>query len=134
MREYTCWICTILQLQTYVQSSDLSDVQFIYLPLLMLMWYRSIDTIMQPPLDDLNVLYRECNMIVNGMEKVVHEKVLMCTGDTLGQHHFREYKEGIGAAFKKCHNCQCTFEQMQADFLEEAFTLCTKEMYSAQCH
>ena len=88
---------------------------------------------MQPLLDDLNVLYRECNMTVNGMEKVVHKKVLMCTGDTLGQHHFRGYKEGVGAAFKKCHNCQCTFEQMQADFLEEAFTLCTKETYSAQC-
>ena len=93
----------------------------------------SIDTIMQPLLDDLNVLYRGCNMIVDGVEKIIHGKVLMCTGDTLGQHYWGGYKEGVGAAFQKCRNCQCTFEQMQADFLEEAFTLRTKETYSAQC-
>ena len=62
-------------------------------------------------------------MNINGIEKVVHGKVLMCTGDTLGQHYCGGYKEGVGAAFQKCRNCQCTFEQMQTDFLEEAMTL-----------
>ncbi len=60
----------------------------------------SIDTIMQPLLDDLNVLYRGCNMIVDGVEKVIHGKVLMCTGDTLGQHYWGGYKKVLEQRFR----------------------------------
>lgn len=91
-----------------------------------------IDTIMKPLVDDLNILYKGYKMEINGVEKVIHGKVLICAGDTLGQHYWGGYKEGVGVAFQKCRHCQCAFEQMQRDFLEEAFVLRTMETYSAQ--
>ena len=64
---------------------------------------------------------------------MIYGKVLMCTGVTLGQHYWGGCKEGVGAAFQKCRNCQCTFEQMQTNFREEAFNPRTKETYNFQC-
>ncbi|XP_028417997.1 uncharacterized protein LOC114542721 [Dendronephthya gigantea] len=91
-----------------------------------------INTVMQPVIDDLNILYQGCKMEINGVEKVIHGKVLLCAGDTLGQHYLGGFKEGVGVAFQKCRHCQCSFEQMQTDFLEEEFNLRTKENYSEQ--
>ena len=62
----------------------------------------------------------------------VYGKVLLCAGDSLGQHCWGGYKEGVGVAFQKCCHCQCALEQMQTDFLEAAFNLRTKETYSTQ--
>ena len=90
-----------------------------------------INIIMQPLVDNLNILYRGCNMEFNSVEKVIYGKVL-CAGDTLGQHCWGGYKEGVGVAFQKCCHCQCALEQMQTDFLEAAFNLRTKETYSTQ--
>ena len=71
-----------------------------------------IDTIMKPLVDDLNILYQGYKMEINGVEKVTHGKVLICAGDTLGQHYWGGYKEGVGVAFQKCRHCQCAFEQI----------------------
>ena len=92
-----------------------------------------IDCIMQPLVDDLNTLYAGCNMNINGVDKIIYGKVLMCTGDTLSQHYWGGFKEGVGAAFQKCRHCQCAFSEMQSEFLEESFILRTKETYTAQC-
>ena len=75
-----------------------------------------IDCIMKPLVDDLQLLYEGYTFEVGGIEKVIHGKVLMCNGDTLGQHYWGGYKEGVGAAFSKCRHCQCAFEQMQQEF------------------
>ena len=72
-----------------------------------------IDRIMQPLVYDLELLYKGHIFEVGGLKKVIHGKVCMCTGDTLGQHYWGGYKEGVGAAFSKCRHCQCVFEQMQ---------------------
>ena len=71
---------------------------------------------MKPLVDDLQLLYEGYTFEVGGIEKVIHGKVLMCNGDTLGQHYWGGYKEGVGAAFSKCRHCQCAFEQMQQEF------------------
>ena len=92
-----------------------------------------IDYIMQPLVDDLNTLYAGYHMNISGVDKVIYGKVLMCTGDTLGQHYWGGFKEGVGAAFQKCRHCQCAFNEMQFNFLEEDFILRTKETYTAQC-
>lgn len=58
----------------------------------------------------------------------------LCTGDTLGQHYWGGFKEGVGAAFQKCRHCQCQFQRMQTDFVEEAYCLRTMEKYGSQCN
>ena len=43
-------------------------------------------------------------MEINSVEKVIYEKVLICAGDTLGQHYWGVYKEVVGVAFQKSRN------------------------------
>ena len=56
----------------------------------------------------------------------------MCAGDTLGQHYWAGFKEGVGVSFCKCRTCYCTFDNMQNDFVEEAFTLHTQASYNQE--
>ena len=53
----------------------------------------------------------------------------MGTGDTLGQHLWGGYKEGVGVSFQKCRSCYCNFDDMQEKFSEDDFELRTKEQY-----
>lgn len=71
-----------------------------------------IHSIMQPIVEDLQPLYNGYKMELNGVEKIIYGKVMMCSGDTLGQHYWGGFKEGVGAAFKKCRHCQCAFNQI----------------------
>ena len=57
----------------------------------------------------------------------------MGTGDTLGQHLWGGYKEGVGVSFQKCRSCYCNFDDMQEKFSEDDFELRTKEQYIEQC-
>jgi hypothetical protein len=49
---------------------------------------------MKPLVEDLKLLYNGYQMEINGIEQVMYGKVLMCTGDTLGQHYWAGLKEG----------------------------------------
>ena len=67
---------------------------------------------MQPIIEDLQPVYNGYKMELNGVEKIIYGKVMMCNGDTLGQHYWGRFKEGVGAAFKKFRHCQCAFNQI----------------------
>ena len=72
---------------------------------------------------------------------------LLCIGDTLGQHFWGGFKEGVGVSFQKCRMCYCTSENMQEMFsmcyctsenMQEMFSksdfiLRTRQQYDAQC-
>ena len=92
-----------------------------------------IESILQPVIRDLPQLYNGVIMNVNGIERAVYGKVVMCAGDTLGQHYWAGFKEGVGVSFHKCRTCYCTFDNMQTDFVEEAFTLRTQASYNQEC-
>jgi hypothetical protein len=72
-------------------------------------------------------------MTVDGIEKIVFGKVLVCAGDTLGQHLWGWYKEGVGFSIHKCRTCFCLFLKIQQEFLEEAFVLRTQARYNKEC-
>ena len=36
----------------------------------------------------------------------------MCLEDTLGQHLWGGFKEGVGAAYQKCRHCFCDFDTL----------------------
>lgn len=57
-----------------------------------------IESIMNPIIQDINILYSGVQMWINGVERPVFGKVLSCNGDTLGQHLWGGYKEGVGVA------------------------------------
>lgn len=57
-----------------------------------------IESILQPVIQDLAQLYEGLVMNVNGSEKVVRGKVVICARDTLGQHYWGGFKEGVGVA------------------------------------
>lgn len=65
------------------------------------------------------MLYDGYQIEINGNQTTIFGKLLMCTGDTLGQHLWGGFKEGVGAAFQKCRSCLCDFDKMQHRFMEE---------------
>ncbi len=92
-----------------------------------------IESILQPVIQDLAQLNEGVVMNVNGAERVVYGKVVICAGDTLGQHYWGGFKEGVGVAHQKCRTCYCSFEKMQEEFVEEAFTMRTDASYKQEC-
>ena len=59
--------------------------------------------------------------------------MLLCTGDTLGQHLWGGFKEGVGFTFQKCRSCLCKFNEMQQSFDENDFLMRTKHSYERHC-
>ncbi|XP_033125438.1 uncharacterized protein LOC117123569 [Anneissia japonica] len=92
-----------------------------------------INCIMRPIIEDLQLLYNGRTMLINGVNQKIYGKVLMCAGDTLGQHYLGGFKEGVGVAFQKCRHCMCEFDEMQSNFVEESFRLRTRQNYNRQC-
>ena len=70
-------------------------------------------------IDDIKKIEYGFPCLVNGTQKIVHGKVVSCTGDTEGQHEWGGYKVGVGFAFQKCCHCQCHYEAMQQSFYED---------------
>ena len=59
--------------------------------------------------------------------------VFMCFGDTLGQHLWGGFKEGVGVYKQECRRCYCEFNDMQSLFREDLFVSRTKLSYETNC-
>ena len=92
-----------------------------------------IDKILSPLLRDLTELYNGVVFDYDDKQLTVFGKVVLCVGDTLGQHLWGGFKEGVGGSFQKCRNCYCIFEQMHEHFCESFFELRSKESYDEEC-
>ena len=93
---------------------------------------HGIQKILDPIVDDLKKLYDRYQIKINGKIVEIFGKVLLCTGDTLGQHLWGGFKEGVGFAFQKCRSCLCNFNEMQQSFDENDFVMRTKHSYERQ--
>ena len=58
-----------------------------------------IQKMFDPIIDDLKKLYGGYQIERNGNRFENFGKVLLCTGDTFGQHLWGSFKEGVGFAF-----------------------------------
>jgi len=85
-----------------------------------------VDCMLKPIVNDLMILYNGVDLMYENKILRVYGKVIACTGDTLGQHLWAGFKEGVGVAFSKCRHCHCDFESMQTSFREENFVLRNK--------
>ena len=92
-----------------------------------------IEKILEPIIADINILHNGYVTEIDGNEVELFGKVLTCTGDTLGQHLWGGFKEGVGVSFQKCRTCYCEFDTMQKQFKEELFSLRTKYQYDQEC-
>ena len=92
-----------------------------------------IDKVLTPVVEDINKLYEGYRMKILQNEISVFGKVLMCLGDTLGQHLWGGFKEGVGVSKQKCRHCYCQFNDMQLLFREDLFASRTKLSYEANC-
>lgn len=83
--------------------------------------------------EDLEMLYDGVNIqTANGEREIFGALVSIC-GDTLAQHELCGFKEGVGFAYSKCRQCECSFEDMQMYFDEDNFELRTLEKHVRQC-
>ena len=93
-----------------------------------------INKVMAPIVSDLKKLYNGVTLRVKDSELNVCGKVLLCAGDTLGQHALGGFKEGVGFSFQKCRTCYCHFEDMQCKFEENSFKMRSKDSYNSECN
>ncbi|CAL8390571.1 unnamed protein product [Arctogadus glacialis] len=49
------------------------------------------------------------------------------------KHELAGFKEGVGFAYSKCRHCECSFEDMQSQFNEDAYTKRTLEKHVRLC-
>nr|XP_054587799.1 uncharacterized protein LOC129153069 [Nothobranchius furzeri] len=92
-----------------------------------------VDIILQRIDEDLKLLYDGVMInTVNG-EFYLNGAVIAVCGDTLAQHELAGFKEGVGFAYSKCRHCECTFDEMQANFNEQSFTRRTLDGHIRQC-
>lgn len=92
-----------------------------------------INRILTPIVQDLKELHNGVTLKVRDREIPVRGKVVLCAGDTLGQHIWGGFKEGVGFSFQKCRTCYCHYEDMQCCFDESDFILRSKESHNLQC-
>lgn len=92
-----------------------------------------VDVILNRIKDDLDVLYSGVEIQTINGEKTIHGAVVSLCGDTLAQHELAGFKEGVGFAYSKCRHCECSFEDMQLYFNEDAFTKRTLNEHVRQC-
>lgn len=86
-----------------------------------------------PIIDDLVLLFHGHVMNLNQKEQIVFGKVVMCLGDTLGQHLWGGFKEGVGGAYQKCRHCFCDSNTLQTVFDLSKITQRTKALYEEHC-
>ena len=92
-----------------------------------------IDKVLTPVVEDINKLYEGYRMKILKSEILVFGKVLMCLGDTLGQHLWAGFQDWVGVSKQKWTHCYCEFNDMQLLFREELFVSRTKLSYEANC-
>ena len=91
-----------------------------------------VNSILKPIVVDLRTLYNGVDLTYGNVIVKLYGKVIVCTGDTLGQHLWAGFKEGVGVSFQKCRHCHCDFETMQTIFEEDEKTLRTKASYERE--
>lgn len=91
-----------------------------------------VDPLLNRIMEDLNKLHGVEVHTADG-QKTLYGAVVSLCGDTLAQHEMAGFKEGVGFAFCKCRHCECSFEDMQVHFREDAFTKRTVERHVKQC-
>ena len=128
-------ICSIILWETLTPRYDPNAVQLDCQPFVneKLVKKYGYDAVLKPMLVDIKRLENGHLFYVDGEIKVVYGKVVSCDGDTKGQHERGGFKVGVGFALKKCRLCHYTFDAMQNNFLEENFTLRTKQTDKQQC-
>ena len=81
----------------------------------------------------MDALYSGVKMqTINGEKKKNGTIVSLC-GKTLAQHKLAGFKEGVGFAYSKCRYCECSFEDMQSHFNDDAYTKRTLEKHVRRC-
>ena len=92
-----------------------------------------IDAILARLHEDLVKLYEGVKITIGGGEREIFGAVVSVCGDTLAQHELCGFKEGVGFAYSKCRQCECSFEDMQMHFDEVHFEKRTMDRHLRQC-
>ena len=109
--------------------SDICAIRFLAIVKAKLVKTYGIHKILDGIIDDLKKLYDGYQIEINGNLFRILGKVLLCTGDTLGQHLWRGFKVGDRFAFQKRRSCLCNFNEMQQSFDKTDFVMRTQHSY-----
>ena len=84
-----------------------------------------VDVILNRIKEDMDALYSgvKCKLLT------IYGAMVSLCGDTLAQHKLAGFKESVGFAYSKCRHSECSFEDMQSHFNEDAYTKRTLEKH-----
>lgn len=82
---------------------------------------------------ELELLAEGVNMSIKGENKIIKGAAIAFVGDTLATHEFCGFKIGVGFAFQKCRECECTNTDMQTKFHQRFFQQRNLDRYDKQC-
>lgn len=93
-----------------------------------------INDILKPFVEELKTLGTEHGYPFQFKFGMYHLRgaLLAVLADTPASQAVAGMKESVGGARRKCRHCMATYEQMQEQFLEEQFTLRSKEKHEYQ--
>ncbi|CAC5421270.1 unnamed protein product [Mytilus coruscus] len=82
---------------------------------------------------DLELLAEGVKMSIKGENKIIKGAAIAVLGNTLATHEFCGFKIGVGFAFQKCRECECTNTDMQTKFHQRFFQQRNLDRYDEQC-
>lgn len=92
-----------------------------------------VDGVLKRLHEDLVKLHNGVKIQTGSGEREIFGALVSICGDTLAQHELCGLKEGVGFAYSKCRQCECSFEDMQINFDEDNFEERTFERHVRQC-
>ncbi|CAG5851037.1 unnamed protein product [Menidia menidia] len=121
------------QPQKYRNGSKLAAIRLLAIAKKSELSECGVDGILGRLYEDLIMLYGGVNIQTGNGEREIFGALVSICGDTLAQHELCGFKEGVGFAYSKCRQCECSFEDMQMYFDEDNFELRTLERHVRQC-
>lgn len=92
-----------------------------------------IDKILEPFLEDMMKLSEGISFSTDAGNVVIRGALLAVVADTPASHQLGGFKEGVGGAYSKCRQCECSEDNMQVHFIDNNFIERNSESHINYC-
>ena len=93
----------------------------------------SFNDVLQPFFEEIRQLWTGVYFLIGEKRTKCCGKVLLCLGDTEGQHQIGGFKVSVGWALRKCRMCYVTVDVVCNNFDPKSFVPRCKDSYTRNC-
>ncbi|XP_066912206.1 uncharacterized protein [Clytia hemisphaerica] len=91
------------------------------------------DAVLKPFFDEMKALLDGVEFIIKGEPTKCFGRVILCLGDTEGQHQISGFKVGVGFSLRKCRFCFATVEDVRGNLDRDSFRERNLTSHLRQC-